>query len=209
MQNLWQDLKFALRMLRKNPGFTAVAVLTLALGIGANTAIFSLVHTVLLQSLPYTGADRLLSLQQYETRSGTHGVPLSLPKFQLIAAQSQTLESVGVYYLRDVSLLTPGEPEVVSAARVSAGFFKVLGVAPARGRTFLPQEDEPGAAEVAIVTDGFWHSHFAADEDILGRTLVLDGVNATIIGILPPHFRFPCLPGAANLAYAHLRPSSS
>jgi len=191
MQNLWQDLKFALRMLRKNPGFTAVAVLTLALGIGANTAIFSLVHTVLLQSLPYTGADRLLSLQQYETRSGTHGVPLSLPKFQLIAAQSQTLESVGVYYLRDVSLLTPGEPEVVSAARVSAGFFKVLGVAPARGRTFLPQEDEPGAAEVAIVTDGFWHSHFAADEDILGRTLVLDGVNATIIGILPPHFRFP------------------
>jgi putative ABC transport system permease protein len=191
MRNLWQDLKFAFRMLRKNPGFTAVAMLTLALGIGANTAIFSLVHTVLLQPVPYPDADRLISILQYDTRSGTTGISLSLPKFKEIAAQSQTLESVAVYYLRDMSLVTPREPEVVSAARVSADFFRVVGVAPARGRTFLPQEDQPGAADVALVTDGFWHSHFAANEDVIGKTLVLDGVNVTIIGILPPSFRFP------------------
>jgi len=191
MHSLLQDLKFALRLLRKNPGFTAVAMLTLALGIGANTAIFSLVHTVLLQPLPYIAADQLLFVTEYDSRTADHGLALSLPKFQQIAAQSQTLESAGVYYVRDMSLVTPREPEVVSAARVSADFFRVLNVAPARGRAFLPQEDVPGAAEVAIVTDGFWHSHFAAADEILGKTLVLDGVNATIIGILPPGFRFP------------------
>jgi putative ABC transport system permease protein len=191
MHAFMQDLKFALRILRKNPGFTVVAGLTLALGIGANTVIFSLVHAVLLQPIPYAGAERLVSVQDYETRSGTHGVPLSLPKFQLLTEQSKTLESSAVYYLRDVGLVTPREPEVVSAARVSCDFFKVLGVAPSRGRTFLAQEDRPGAAEVAVVTDGFWHSHFAANEEIVGKTLVLDGVNATIIGVLPAQFRFP------------------
>lgn len=191
MRRVVQDLKFALRMLRKNPGFTAVATLTLALGIGANTAIFSLVHTVLLQPVPYAGADRLISVLEYDTRSGTSGVSLSLPKFKLIAQESRTLESAGVCYLREMSLVTPREPEVVNGARASADFFHVLGVAPARGRMFLPAEDQPGAADVAIVTDGFWHSHFAANEDILGKTLVLDGLNTTIIGVLPRSFRFP------------------
>jgi len=191
MHSLTQDLKFALRMLRKNPGFTVVATLTLALGIGANTAIFSLVHAVLLQPVPYPDSDRLISVLQYDTRSGASGVSLSLPKFKLIQEQSRTLESVAVYYLREMSLETPREPEVVSAARVSADFFHVLGVTPARGRTFVPQEDQPGAADVAVVTDGFWQSHFASNEDILGKTLVLDGLNTTIIGVLPTDFRFP------------------
>jgi putative ABC transport system permease protein len=191
MRALMQDLRFALRILRKNPGFTAVAGLTLALGIGANAAIFSLVHAVLLQPIPYADAERLVSVQEYETRSGTHGVPLSLPKFELLAEQSKTLESSAVYYLWNVGLVTAREPEEISAARVSHDFFKVLRVAPARGRTFLAREDQPGAAEVAVVTDGFWHSHFAADEEIVGKTLVLDGANATIIGILPAQFRFP------------------
>ena len=191
MGTLLQDLRFGLRMLRKSPGFTAVAVLTLALGIGANTAIFSVVHTVLLQPVPYAGADRLISILEYDTRTGTAGVPLSLPKFKEIAEQNRTLESVGVYYVREMSLVTPREPEMVTAARVSADFFRVLGVAPVRGRTFLAQEDQPGAAEVVIATDGFWRSHFSSDEEIIGKTLVLEGVNATIIGILPPGFRFP------------------
>ena len=191
MNSLWQDLKFALRILGKNPGFTVVAIFTLALGIGANTAIFSLVHTVLLQPVPYPGANRLISIGQYDTRSGATSGALSLPKFKQIAEQNRTLEGAAVYYFRDMSLLTPREPEVVSGARVSADFFRVLGVAPVRGRSFLALEDQPGAADVAIVTDGFWHSHFAAEEDILGKTLVLDGVNATIIGVLSPNFRFP------------------
>ena len=134
MGTLLQDLRFGLRMLRKSPGFTAVAVLTLALGIGANTAIFSVVHTVLLQPVPYAGADRLISILEYDTRTGTAGVPLSLPKFKEIAEQNRTLESVGVYYVREMSLVTPREPEMVTAARVSADFFRVLGVAPVRDR---------------------------------------------------------------------------
>ncbi|HYL65438.1 MAG TPA: ABC transporter permease [Candidatus Methylomirabilis sp.] len=191
MQTLWQDLKFALRMLAKNPGFTSIAMLTLALGIGANTAIFSVVHTVLLEPLPYPGSSRLISILQTDSRNGARSLSLSRPKFQQIADQSKTLESVTVYYLREMSLATSREPEVVSGARVSGDFFHVLGVAPALGRAFLPQEDQQGAADVAIVTDGFWHSHFAANEDVLGKTLVLDGGDATIVGVLPPSFRFP------------------
>jgi len=114
-----------------------------------------------------------------------------LPKFKQIAEQSHTLESAAVYYLREMSLATSHEPEVLRGARVSADFFRVLGVTPARGRTFLPQEDQPGAADVAIVTDGFWRSHFAANEEILGRSLTLDGNSVTVIGILPANFRFP------------------
>ena len=188
---LWQDLKFALRMLRKNPGFAAVAMLTLALGIGANTAIFSVVHTVLLEPLPYPDSSRLVSVLQTDSRSGARSLSLSRPKFEQIAQQTKTLESVAVYYLREMSLATPREPEVVSGARVSADFFRVLDVAPAVGRDFRSDDDQQGAADVALITDGFWHSHFAADETILGKTLVLDGVNATIIGVLPPSFRFP------------------
>ena len=191
MQTLWQDLKFALRMLRKNPSFTGIALLTLALGIGANTAIFSVVHTVLLEPLPYPGASRLISILQTDSSNGARGVSLSYPKFQEIAAQSKTLESVAVYYLREMSLTTAREPEVVSGARVSSDFFRVLGVSPTRGRNFLADDDHSGSADVALVTDGFWHSHFAADEEILGKTLVLDGVNVMIIGVLPPSFRFP------------------
>jgi putative ABC transport system permease protein len=191
MQTLWQDLKFAVRMLRKNPGFAAVAMLTLALGIGANTAIFSLVHTVLFEPIPYSGAERLISILQFDSRTGTRGLSLSLPKFKQITEHSRTLESAAVYYLREMSLATSHEPEVLQGGRVSEDFFRVLGVAPARGRTFLPEEDQPGAADVMVVTDGFWRSHFAADEGVLGRTLVLDGNSVTIIGILPASFRFP------------------
>jgi putative ABC transport system permease protein len=191
MQALWQDLRFAVRMLRKNPGFAAVAMLTLALGIGANAAIFSVVHTVLLQPIPYPNADRLISISQFDPRTSTRGLSLSLPKFKQIAEQSHTLESAAVYYTREMSLATPHEPEALRAARVSSNFFQVLGVAPVRGRTFLPQEDQPGAADVAVLTDGFWHGHFAADEEVLGKTLVLDGSSVTVIGILPPSFHFP------------------
>jgi putative ABC transport system permease protein len=191
VETLWQDIRLAFRMLRRNPGFTAVALLTLALGIGANTVIFSLVHAVLLQPIPYPAAERLISISQFDSRTNTKGLSLSLPKFEQIAEQSRTLESVAVYYLRGMSLETSHDPEALSGARVSADFFRVLGVAPARGRTFLPQEDQPGAADVAIVTDGFWHSHFAADDDVLGKSLVLDGNSVTVIGILPASFRFP------------------
>jgi putative ABC transport system permease protein len=127
-ETLWQDIRLAVRVLRKNPGFTAVALLTLALGIGANTAIFSLVHTVLLQPIPYPAPERLISISQFDSRTSTKGLSLSLPKFEQIAEQSRTLESVAVYYLRGMSLASSHEPEALSGARVSADFFQVLGV---------------------------------------------------------------------------------
>jgi putative ABC transport system permease protein len=167
-------------MLRKNPGFTAVAVLTLALGVGANTTIFSVVHTVLLEPLPYPGADRLVSL----TAS-------SFPKYTQIHDQSRTLESTAAYYSFGSSLTTPQEAEAIRSAHVTQDFFRVLGVMPARGRNFLDEEQQPGGANVAILSDGFWHSHFAGDAGILGKTLVLDGNSTTVVGILPPTLRFP------------------
>jgi len=167
-------------MLRKNPGFTCVAVLTLALGVGANTTIFSVVHAVLLKPLPYPGAGRLVSV----TAS-------SYTKFTLIHDQTQTLESIAAYYSFGSSLLTAQEPEAIQSAHVSLDFFRVLDVAPARGRAFLTEEEQTGGANVAILSDGFWRSHFAGNEGTLGKTLVLDGKNTTVVGILPASFRFP------------------
>jgi putative ABC transport system permease protein len=180
MRSLWQDIKFALRMLRKNLGFTIVALLTLALGVGANTTIFSVVHTVLLQPLPYPDAARLVSLT---TNSFT--------KFTQIHDQSRTLESIAAYYSFGSSLSTTQEPEAIRSAHVSRDFFHVLGVVPARGRDFLDEEQQPGGANVAIVSAGFWRSHFAGNPNILGQTVVLDGNTTTVVGILPATFRFP------------------
>jgi predicted permease len=191
MQTLWLDLKFAARMLCKNSGFAWVAVLTLALGIGANTAIFSVVNAVLLQPLPYKDASRLVAIGQVDRQTRANGPSCSYTKYSQIREQSHTLESTAAYYSSGFALVTEREPEVISGARASADFFQVLGVSPARGRSFLPKEDEPGGADVAVVSDGFWHSHFGGNEGLLGRTLTLDGKNVTVVGILPPNFRFP------------------
>jgi putative ABC transport system permease protein len=191
MQTLWQDLKFALRMLRKNPGFTAVAMLTLALGIGANTAIFSVVNAVLLRPLPYSNSDQLLAVSQTDRASGTTGVPVSFTKFTEIGERNKSLASVAAFYPYTPSLVSEHEPELVNAGRVSADFFRVLGIAPSRGRSFLAEEEAPGGGDVAIISDSFWHSHFAADPGLLGKTLSLDGKRVTVVGILPASFHFP------------------
>src|SRR5690242_1467428 len=179
MNSLWQDTKFAFRMLRKNPAFTCVAVLTLGLGIGANAAIFSIVHAVLLKPLPYVRGDRLVSL-----------TATSFPKFTHIHEQSHTLD-VAAYYQTTVSLLTPAEPEAIPTAHVSLGFFQVLGVATAHGRSFLAEEQQQGGANVALLSDGFWHSHFGGSPSIIGSVVVLDGVDTTVVGVLPAGFQFP------------------
>jgi putative ABC transport system permease protein len=191
MHNIWQDLKFAGRTLRKSPGFTAVAVVTLGLGIGANTAIFSVVNAVLLKPLPFPNADQLIFVSQTMIQSQTPGVPVSFTKFEQIQQQSKTLESAAAYYTQTLSFVTQQEPEAVNGAKVSMDFFGLLGIGPARGRTFVTEEERIGGNDVVIITDGFWHSHFGGDEMILGHTLTLDGKNVTVIGILPPNFRFP------------------
>jgi len=191
MQTLWQDLKFALRMLRKNPGFTAVAMLTLALGIGANTAIFSVVNAVLLRPLPYTGSAQLLDISQTDRAAGRAGVPVSFTKFTEISRQSRALESVAAYYSFSPSLVSDREPELLNGVRVSSDFFRVLGISPARGRTFLPEEEAPGGSDAAVISDAFWHNRFAADPGIIGRALSLDGKSVVVVGILPASFHFP------------------
>lgn len=180
MQSLLPDIKLALRQLGKNPGFAAVAMLTLALGIGANTTIFSVVDSVLLKPLPYPAADRLVSISA-----------ASFPKFTQISEQTHTLENVAAYYSFGVSLATPREPEAIRGVHVSPDFFRVLGIDLARGRSFLPEEQQPGGPHVVILSDGFWHSHFAADRAILGKTLTLDGNSATVVGVLGANFDFP------------------
>ena len=188
---MWQDLKFAVRMLGKHPGFTAVAVLTLALGIGANTAIFSVVNTVLLQPLPYEDPGRIINVSAMDLKSHANGAFVSYTKYKQILERNKTLKSVAAFYTLTLSLLTEREPEAVNGARASTDFFRVLGVSPAQGRTFLPEEEQPGEPDVAVISDRFWHSHFAGDSAVLGKPLVLDGKNATVVGILPAHFRFP------------------
>jgi putative ABC transport system permease protein len=191
IETLWQDLKFALRMLRKNAGFTAVAMLTLALGIGANTAIFSVVNAVLLRPLPYGDAHQLLAISQTDRASGTTGVPVSFTKFTEISEQNKSLASVAAFYPYTPSLVSEHEPELVNAARVSADLFRVLGITPLLGRSFLPEEETPGGNDVAILSNGFWHSHFAADPGLFGKTLSLDGERVTVVGVLPASFHFP------------------
>jgi len=191
MHSLVQDVKFAARLLRKNPGFTAVAVLTLALGIGANSMIFSVVNAVLLQPLPYRGPGQLLFISSSDARTKVNGINVSFTKFSLLREQHQVLESIAAYYVTSLSLVTEREPEAISGARATHDFFSVLGVSPARGRSFVPEDEVEGAPDVAVISDGFWHSHFAADEHILGKSLRLDGRSVTIVGVLPPMFQFP------------------
>jgi putative ABC transport system permease protein len=191
MQTLLQDLKFAARMLRKNPGFTLVVMLTLALGIGANSAIFSVVNAVLLQPLPYQNPAALLNLSAVNLQTKAGGISVSFTKFTQLREQSHTLEGIAAYYTATLSMVTDREPEAVNGARVSRDFFSVLGIAPMQGRDFLREEEATGAADVVIISNGFWHSHYAADDHTLGKSLTLDGKAATIIGILPAHFGFP------------------
>ncbi len=188
---LSQDLKFALRILRNNPGFTAVAVLTLALGIGANTAIFSVVNTVLLKPLPYPEASRLLNIGQIDRQTGQYGVSISYTKFRQIQEQSRTLETVAAFYGQNFALTTERDAEALPAVRASWNFFQVLGLAPAEGRFFLAEEGQPGGANVAVISDAFWHRHFGGVTSALGSAVVLDGTSFTVVGILPPSFRFP------------------
>ena len=191
IETLLQDLRFGARMLRKNLGFTVVAVLTLALSIGANTAIFSVIDAVLLRPLPYKNSGQLVSIAANNIQRGISGLPVSFTKMTCVREQTRALESVGAYYPLNASLTTRGVPEQVSAARATDGFFDVLGVVPAEGRGFLPEEDREGGADVAILSDGFWHSHFGASPGLIGQTILLNGKSVTVVGVLAANFHFP------------------
>jgi putative ABC transport system permease protein len=191
MEALWQDLRYAVRTLAKEPGFTIVAVLTLALGIGANTAIFSLIDSVLLNPLPYKNPASLVSIVAGNREAGTTGTPVSFTKLQALEQQTKALESVGAFYQTTMNMTGRGEPEDINVNRVNADFFRALRVAPAMGRDFLTAEDQVGGADVAILSNAFWRSQFNSDPHVLGKSLSLDGKPTTIVGVLPRSFEFP------------------
>jgi putative ABC transport system permease protein len=191
---LIQNLIFALRMLKNSPAFTAAAVLTLALGIGANTAIFTVANAVLLRPLPYSDPDRLVVLSStlVEDQSQTRG--FSWGQYQLLRDHNSSFFRMSAL-TSDVFNVTSGgfEPEQVSAARVSGDFFALLGVRPRFGRGFLPEEDRAGGPAVAVISNSLWVRRFAGQPAVLGHTLTLDSRDYKVVGILPPDFQFPLL----------------
>jgi predicted permease len=185
MHPLFQDLRYGARMLLKNPGFTVIAVVTLALGIGATTAIFSVVNAALLRPLPYPDAERLLTIEQSGSGAGE-------PKFLFWREHSQSFEAMAAYSSfggAGGSLSGGDEAEYAQGLRVSEDFFRVLGVCPALGRAFTRLEDTFGAAPVAIISDGLWRRRFGANRELVGRRAILNGKVVTIVGIMPPQFR--------------------
>jgi predicted permease len=188
MTALIQDLRYGLRMLAKNPGFTAVALLALALGIGANTAIFSVVNGVLLRPLPYPDPARLMMI--YEKTSDFSQSSVSYPDFLDWQRENHSFTDMACYRSNDFNFTGSGQPEHLQGEHVSASLLPVLGVNPLLGRNFLPQEDQQGAGGVVMLTYGLWKQRFGGDSNILGRTLTLNAKNYTVIGVLPSDFRF-------------------
>jgi predicted permease len=183
METLLQDARFALRMLRKSPGFTAVAVLTLSLGIGANTALFSVVNGVLLNPLPFPNPDQLVGL--HESKPNFEGGSISYSNFLDWQKDNHTFSSMAVARAYAYSLTGAGEPERVNAEFITPDLFPLLGVKPILGRTFVPEEDHRGAGPVALINEGFWKRKLGSAPDVLGKSLTLDGRNFTIIGVIP------------------------
>ena len=193
MSTLFHDLRYGLRMLAKNPGFTAVAVLTLALGIGANTAIFSVVDAVVLRPLPYRDPGRLVLVKERIPLAGPEPITVSAPDVIQLQRQTQALESVAAFRAEQFDLSEGTEAERITADRVNANLFSLLGVQPVVGRTFTANEDQPGHL-LAILSYGLWQRRFGANPEVVGRTVMLDRQPYTVIGVLPHSFVFP-LPG--------------
>jgi predicted permease len=193
LQDFLQDAGYGVRILRKSPAFTAIAILTLALGIGANTAIFSMVNSVLLRPLAYRQPQQLYLVREIvpEMTQTYPTLPANLQNFRTWQSECHSFESVAIVETFNMTLTGTGETEELSGARASANLFDVLGVAPQLGRTFLPREDVPGSDHVIILTDSFWRDRFHADPGILGRSVTLDGKPYQVVGILPASFRFP------------------
>ncbi len=196
MGTLLQDIRYAARTLLKSPGFTATAVLTLTLGIGATTAIFSVVQSVLLRSLPYRDPGQLVMVWENHPQEGAPRNPFAPANYTDLRAQTASYERLGaIYPYSTVNLTGVGEPEQLRLLRVDGDLFSTLGVAAQRGRTLGPEDDRPGGPNVLVISDGFWRSRFGGDTGAIGRSVTLGGEPYTIIGIMPPGFVLPTWSG--------------
>jgi len=193
MKSVWQDLRYAFRMLVKKPAFTAIALLSVALGIGANTSIFSLVNAVLLHPLPYADPDRLVMI--WEDASEV-GFPLNTPapgNYVDWKNQNKTFEDISAATGTTYNITGDGEPENVEAYQPTANFFPLLGVKPLYGRTFTADEDKPGPVSVAVLSHWLWHQRYGGDPSIVGKQILLNDHKVTVIGVMPQDFQFPSI----------------
>jgi len=188
METFFQDLRYGLRMLAKSPGFTAIAILTLALGIGANTALFSVVNGVLLNPLAYAHPGQLVAI--YGKTPGYEHAPINYPNFLDWQHDTQTFSSMAIYRNQDYNFIGTGEGKRLSGYMISAGFFSTLGVQPVLGRTFRSDDDHAGAAPVVILGGGFWKRQFGDSLEIIGKPIILNGTSYTIVGVIPAGFTF-------------------
>ncbi len=191
LETFLQDVRYAFRMLRKNPGFTAIAVLTLALGIGANTAIFSVVYAVLLRPLPYASPSQLFTAFQTNRQQGIEETGCSYPNYEDWRAQNNVFSEMAGVVGHQLTLTGRGEPTVVNASVVTAEFFSLLGVKPLAGRVFSPADGRRGAPPVALISEGLWRARFGADPNLLGSSIDLDKRPFTVIGVMPAGFPTP------------------
>src|SRR5438094_2264935 len=199
MQTLWQDLRYGARMLAKNRAFTAVAVFTLALGIGANTAIFSYVDAWFIKPLPYPQPGRLVIFETHDKKHGwTSGGVTSAADFFDFQKQNASFEQTVAWSSASLNLTGDGRPELVDGGRVTWNFFDTLGAKPILGRTFTPDDDRPGAPHVVILGEGLWQGRYAGDQRIIGRNITIGGEAYAVVGVMPGEFQFP-LVGIANL----------
>ncbi len=198
---LGSDIKYAVRMWSRSPGFVVVAALTLALGIGANTTMFSIVSATLLRPLPFPDADRLTMLWQGGVKDPTDYNIVSLPNYRDWVQRSTSFADIALFDSagRGYNLTSNGEPEQVSGVRVTASFFRVLGVAPMLGRTFLPEEEEAGRDRVVVLSYGLWTRRYGADRKLVGNTISIDGQAYTVAGVMPAAFQFQFWSGERQL----------
>jgi putative ABC transport system permease protein len=189
--DFWQDLRYSARTLLKTPGFTLIAMVTLALGIGVNTAVFSVVDAVLFRPLPFADPDRLVEIWQQDS-SRPYAYPgLRWETFQQWRGQINLFERVEAYRPGSFTLTGVREPETITAPAISPGLFAMLGVNPRLGRPFQPLDTEPGGDRVALISDSFWKKHFGGDPTAVGKKLTLNDQPYTVIGVMPPKFKFP------------------
>jgi len=191
IETLAQDIRFASRLLRKNPGFTIAATVTLALGIGANTAIFSIVNATILRPLPYKDSSRIVSISTHTAMFPTFSLGLTWPAFQQILSQAASLEQTAVYADAEKTLTGKDEPAVLELVSVSDGFFEELGVSAELGRLFTDQDQKRGQTHVIVLSDALWRTRFGADPSIIGRTLILDKEPYNVVGVASKGFVFP------------------
>ena len=193
LDNIWLDVRYALRTARKNPAFAATAVIVLALGIGGNAAMFSVIRAVLLKPLPYQDPDRLVHVSVDNPRFGTAGGAFTALRYEEMRKTARSFAGFGVFsrFTEDMALSGRGDPEMLKGARVSANFLDILGVRPVLGRAFIPEEDTPGGPPVAMISFRLWKRRFAADPKLAGKTALLNAVPYTIVGVLPAGFEFP------------------